>query len=467
MSLMDNVSAKLKYIYNQAVVRKDLILHGHIGRLPRFIAEYLIAKACGDQVTPECLKKVSELVEKYYREPQEKDKVKFDLVKNGKVELIAEIKVEKDVESGLNFANLLNIPIEDPIIIPDDIVEQNPRLLEMGLWGKVAIEYNPDRSIKMTVTDFKPFQIANVDLNQFAKGRKEFTTQEWIDILISTIGYNPTLLPQRKKLIILTRLLPLVEENLNLMELGPRNTGKTYVFSNSSFYARIFSGGKVSPAVLIWNLQRDSPGEIPTRDCVVFDEIGKIEFMNAAEMMGKLKHFMALGEYERGKRKGSSGCSLTFLGNVDVSGERPIEEFTYVLPEDLRETAFIDRIHGFIPGWEIPKVGKAEVYLSRYYGFATDYFSEIMHQMRRKHEFIAQISNLIELQNVDRRDQIAIERVSSGMLKLIAPHGEPTDEDLKLALEIAIEYRQRIAEWLHYMAPGEYPMKKIGYKVRG
>jgi ATP-dependent Lon protease len=467
MSNMDNVSSKLKYIYDQAVVRKDLILHGHIGRMPRFIAEYLIAKACGDQVTTECLKKVSELVEKYYREPQEKDRVKFDLVKNGRVELIAEIKVEKDVETGLNFANLLNIPIEDPITIPDDMVESNPRLLEMGLWGKVSIDYNPSSTIKMTVTDFKPFQIANVDINEFAKGRKEFTTDEWIGILISTIGYNPTLLSKRKKLIILTRLLPLIEENVNLMELGPRNTGKTYIFSNSSFYARIFSGGKVSPAVLIWNLLRDSPGEIPTRDCVVFDEVGKIEFMNAAEMMGKLKHFMSLSEYERGKRKGSSGCSLAFLGNVDVSGERPIEEFTYVLPEDMRESAFIDRIHGFIPGWEIPKVGKAEVYLSRYYGFATDYFSEIMHQMRRKHEFIGYIGDKIELQNVDRRDEIGIERVASGLLKLIAPQGEFEDEHLKLALELAIEYRQKIADWLHYIAPGEFQMKKIGYRVKG
>ncbi|MEM4521171.1 MAG: BREX system Lon protease-like protein BrxL [Candidatus Bathyarchaeia archaeon] len=467
MSNMDNVSAKLKYIYDQAVVKKDLILHGHIGRLPRFIAEYLIAKVCGDQITPEGLKKVSELVEKYYREPQEKDRVKFDLVKNGKVDLIAELKVEKDIETGLNFANLLNIPIEDPIVIPDHIVEEYPRLLEMGLWGKVSIEYNPSRAIKMQVTDFKPFQIANVDLEEFAKGRREFTTQEWINILISTIGYNPTVLPQRKKIVILTRLLPLVEENLNMMELGPRNTGKTYVFSNSSFYVRIFSGGKVSPAVLIWNLQRDTPGEMPTRDCVIFDEVSKIEFMNAAEMMGKLKHFMASGEYERGKRKGSSGCSLAFLGNVDVSGERPIEEFTYVLPEDMRDSAFIDRLHGFIPGWEVPKVGRADVYLSRYYGFATDYFSEIMHQLRKKHEFTAYISSRVELQNVDRRDQIAIERVASGMLKLLAPHCDIADEELKIALDIAIEYRQRVAEWLHYMAPGEYPMKKIGYKVRG
>jgi len=467
MSSIDEVSSRLKAVYGDAVVRKDLVLHGHIGRIPRFIAEYLIALTCKDEITVDCLKKVSEIVERYYREPQEKDRVKFDLVKNGRQDLIAEIKVEKDIDSGLNFASLLNIPLEDPITIPDHIVERNPRLLEMGLWGKVTIEYNPSSSIKMSITDFKPFQVANVDLDFYLKGRKEFTTDEWIDILISTIGYNPSVLTKRKKLVILTRLIPLVEENVNILELGPRNTGKTYVFSNSSFYVRIFSGGKVSPAVLIWNLQRDSPGEIPTRDCVVFDEIGKIDFVNAPEMMGKLKHFMANMEYERGKRKGSSPCSLAFLGNVDVSGERPIEEFTYVLPEDMRDPAFIDRIHGFIPGWEIPKVGRADVYLSRYYGFATDYFSEIAHQLRRRHEFIGHISSRVELQNVDRRDQIAIERVASGLLKLLAPHGEISDEDLRLALDIAVEYRQRIADWLHYMQPGEWPIKKIGYRVKG
>jgi ATP-dependent Lon protease len=159
---------------------------------------------------------------------------------------VAGIKVEKDIESGLNFASLLNIPLEDPITIPDHIVERNPRLLEMGLCGRVTIEYNPSSSIKMSITDFKPFQVANVDLDLYLRGRKEFTTDEWIDVLISTIGYNPSLLTKRKKLVILTRLIPLVEENVNILELGPRNTGKTYVFSNSSFYVRIFSGGKVS-----------------------------------------------------------------------------------------------------------------------------------------------------------------------------------------------------------------------------
>ena len=467
MSSMDDVSSRLKYIFEDAVVRKDLILHGHIGRLPRFIAEYLIATVCGDRITPECLKKVSELVERYYREPQEKDVVKFDLVEKGRVDLIAEIKVEKDVRSGLNYVELLTVPIGENIIIPDDLVKKNPRLLEMGLWGLVTIEHNPTHPVKLVVTDFKPFQIASIDLKQFTEGRKEFTTEEWIDVLISTIGYNPTLFTKRKKLVILSRLLPLVEENLHIMELGPRNTGKTYVFSNMSFYTRIFSGGRVSPAVLIWNLARDAPGEIPTRDCVVFDEISKIRFTHAAEMMGKLKHFMAQGEYERGKRRGSSGCSLAFLGNIEVSGERPIEEFTYVLPEEMRETAFIDRLHGFIPGWEIPKVGRADIYFSRYYGFAIDYFSEVLHQLRKKIEFIAYVTDHVELQVFDRRDEIGMQRIASGMLKLLAPHGEFTDEDLKMALDIAVEYRQRIAEWRHYMSPGEYPITKLGYRLRG
>lgn len=465
---MDKVSSKLKNVFGDAVVKKDLMLYGHIGRLPRFIAEYLIAAVCGDRITEEGLKKVSEVVDKYYREPQEKDVVKYDLVKKGRVKLIAELKVGKDLETGLNYAELLNIPIGEEIIIPDEIVEENPRLLEMGIWGMVGLEYDPNAAVKVRVTDFKPFQIAEVDLESFRRGRSEFTTDEWIDALISTIGYNPTQLPLRKKLLILTRLLPLVEENLNLIELGPRGTGKTYVFSNMSFYSRIFSGGRVSPAVLIWHLGKDMPGEIPTRDCVVFDEISKIRFEHASEIMGKLKHFMESGEYERGRRKGSSGCSLAFVGNIDVHGERPVEEFTYVMPEEMRETAFIDRLHGFIPGWEIPKVGKAKYYLSHYYGFAVDYFSEIMHQLRKRVEFIAYIDDHIEVAGTDKlRDEKAVKRVGAGLLKLICPDGSFTKEDLRLVMDVAVEYRQRIADWLHYRDPGEYELIKLTYEFKG
>jgi ATP-dependent Lon protease len=319
----------------------------------------------------------------------------------------------------------------------------------------------------VTVVDFLPFQIAKLDMEAFIEGRKEFTTQEWVDVLISTIGFNPDVLPWRKKLVILSRLIPLVEPNVNMMELGPTNTGKTYTYLNVSHYTRIFSGGRVSPAVLIWNLARNIPGEITTKDCVIFDEISKIEFSNAEEMMGKLKLYMESGVVERGTRRGISQCSLMFMGNVDVRGEVPIEDFTYVLPELMRDRAFIERIHGFIPGWEVPKIGKLDVYISKHYGFVTDYFAEILHELRKKTEFYYHVSDRVELSNITGRDEKAIKKLASGLLKLMFPHGEVSDEELKLALDLAVEYRQRIADWLHFIKPGEYERKKIGYRIVG
>jgi ATP-dependent Lon protease len=183
-------------------------------------------------------------------------------------------------------------------------------------------------------------------------------------------------------------------------------------------------------------------------------------------MMGKLKLYMESGFVERGIKRGISQCSLMFMGNVDVKGEVPIEDFTYVLPEVMRDPAFIDRIHGFIPGWEVPKIGKLDVYISKHYGFVADYFAEILHELRKKTEFYYHVSDSVELSNITGRDEKAVKRLASGFLKLICPHGEIGDRELKLALDLAVEYRQRIADWLHFMKPGEYERKKIGYKIR-
>jgi len=196
---------------------------------------------------------------------------------------------------------------------------------------------------------------------------------------------------------------------------------------------------------------------------VVFDEISKIEFASADEMMGKLKLYMESGYIERGQRRGISQCSLMFMGNVDVRDEMPIEDFTYVLPEVMRDPAFIDRIHGFIPGWEVPKIGKLDVCISKHYGFVTDYFAEILHELRKNTEFYYLVSKRVELSNVTGRDERAIKRLASGILKLIAPHKEVDDVELKMALDIAVEYRQRVADWLHFIRPGEFERKKIGY----
>jgi ATP-dependent Lon protease len=387
-------------------------------------------------------------------------------MKIGEYKVIDEIKVFTDVSSGSHRAFLWNLGLE--CAITDELLEKYENLLRQGLWGLARLQYISDvEGGSVTVVDFLPFQIAKLDMEAFIEGRKEFTTQEWIDVLISTIGFNPDVLPWRKKLVILSRLIPLVEPNVNMMELGPTNTGKTYTYLNVSHYTRIFSGGRVSPAVLIWNLARNIPGEITTKDCVIFDEISKIEFFNAEEMMGKLKLYMESGVVERGTRRGISQCSLMFMGNVDVRGEVPIEDFTYVLPELMRDRAFIERIHGFIPGWEVPKIGKLDVYISKHYGFVTDYFAEILHELRKKTEFYYHVSDRVELSNITGRDEKAIKKLASGLLKLMFPHGEVSDEELKLALDLAVECRQRIADWLHFMRPGEYERKKIGYKVMG
>jgi len=351
--------------------------------------------------------------------------------------------------------------------ITDELLETYENLLRQGLWGLAKLVYVSNvEGGYVTVVGFRPFQIAKLDIKAFMDGRREFTTEECVDVLISTIGFNPEVLPWRKKLVILSRLIPLVEPNVNMMELGPRNTGKTYTCLNVSHYTRIFSGGRVSPAVLIWNLARNIPGEITTKDCVVFDEISKIEFSSADEMIGKLKLYMESGFVERGIKRGISQCSLMFMGNVDVKGEIPIEDFTYVIPEVMRDPAFIDRIHGFIPGWEVPKIGKLDVYISKHCGFVTDYFAEILHELRKKTEFYYYISDKVELSNITGRDEKAIKRLASGFLKLISPHGEISDSELKMALDLAVEYRQRIADWLHFMRLGEYERKKIGYRIK-
>ena len=465
MGGMDELDAKLRYVFGDVVVRKDVVLYQEVARLPRFISEYLISSLGKERPSREDLEKIGELVSRCYPEPRDRDKVLHDLMKVGEYRVIDEVKVFTDVSSGTHRAILWNLGLE--CTIADELLEKYENLLRQGLWGLVKLRYvASEGGGYVHIADFRPFQIAKLDMKAFIEGRKKFTTEEWVDVLISTIGFNPKALQWRKKLVILSRLIPLVEPNVNMMELGPRNTGKTYTYLNMSHYVRIFSGGRISPAVLIWNLNRNIPGEIFTKDCVVFDEISKIEFVNAEEIMGKLKLYMESGFIERGNRRGLSQCSLVFMGNVDVRGEVPIEEFTYVLPEVMRDPAFLDRIHGFIPGWEVPKIGKLDVYISKNYGFAIDYFAEILHEMRKETKFFYLVSDSVELSNVTGRDEKAIKKLASGFLKLIAPHGEVGKEELRLALDLAVEYRQRIADWLHFMRPGEYEKKRIGYSLR-
>jgi len=257
------------------------------------------------------------------------------------------------------------------------------------------------------------------------------------------------------------------------MEFGPKETGKTYLYRNVSYYTRIFSGGNVSPAILFYNIARRSLGEIAVKDVVVFDEIARVRFTNPSEMVGKLADYMESGHFERGPRRDVSTCSLMFMGNIKVEageeGFSPVEEFTYVLPDDIRRydpAKLLTRVHGILPGWTLPKISMTSLHLSRGYGIASDYFCEVMHKMRilNYQHIIDQEAELIG--NYTIRDERSVKKVAAGLLKLLVPSGSFNRSELKAIMDIAVEYRKRVNDWLHILAPGEFPKKRLEYKLR-
>jgi hypothetical protein len=254
------------------------------------------------------------------------------------------------------------------------------------------------------------------------------------------------------------------------MEFGPKQTGKTYLYRNSSYYTRIFAGGNISAATLFYNIARRELGEMAAKDAIILDEISKVKFTNPDEMIGKLKDYMESGHYERGPKRASSTCSLMLMGNITVeqkeTGYVPVEDFTYVLSKEMRDSALIDRIHGVVPGWELPKISMSTRHLSRGYGIASDYFCEIMHEMRKQDtaHVIDQEINLTGDYTI--RDEKAVKRIASGLLKLLTPNNDVDNTEMKIIMDLATEYRGRVNDWLHILAPGEFPKKNLDYSAR-
>jgi ATP-dependent Lon protease len=477
MSSSEDLNSKLKHLFPNEVVNKRLSQLHEVSRLPRFIAEYAIKALCGDNPSSTDLTKLSEFVKKYYPEPKEKDRVLHELMSKGEYTLLDEFKVAVDIKKGIHKVEIPCLRIYDARIM-QSILEKHKPLLEAGMWGIGTIKYVPEPITEedeepqspILITKFEPLQYSNISLQDFREKRKQFTSKEWIDILINTIGLNPEVYTERQKLLFLSRLIPLIEQNVNLFELGPRATGKSFLPKNISYYTRLYSGGKVSPAVLFFHGTFRTIGDIGVKDYVVFDEISRIDFHDPDEMVGKLKDFMESGEFERGMlKRARSGCSLTFMGNVEVEGTIPVEDYSTVIPESMRDSAFIDRIHGLIPGWELPKILQTDIHLSKGYGFITDYFCEILHELR-KENFQHYITEKVELtsepEKLTIRDEKSIKKIASGMIKILHPHEEFTKEELKICMDIAVEYRQRIVDWLHKLAPGEFKKKTVTYQIR-
>ncbi len=475
---MGDLDNKVRKCFNEYAVDKSLAYDLDLTKLPRYVAEYLIFEFLSEN--GDWQSKLRNFIEKYYREPEEKELVKHELVTKDFVQVIDELRVLVDVTTGTHVGVLQSLDLWT--IVPVDIVEKNKNTLINGMWGLIMLtKLNGNQSVEIwgreisvVVDDFKPFQSPRSDPDLIKEARNCFSLDEWVSVLITTIGLDPNVYSPRQRLLLLSRLVPLVEGNVNMMEFGPRQTGKTYLYRNVSNYTRIISGGTITPAALFYDLRKRVAGELAVKDVVVFDEVSKVRFPNPDEMMGKLKDYMESGQYERGDKRVSSDSSLVFMGNVEVERDKsaeesyvPVEDLTYVLPEPMRDPAFIDRVHGVIPGWELPKIKISKVHLAKGYGIASDYFSEALHSMR-KVSLASEVGKHVEFSSEFKiRDEKALKRIMSGLIKLLFPDEQFDNSELKQVAELALEYRQRVRDWLHKLSPGEFPPERLSVKVRG
>jgi len=461
------MNTRFKEIFAGKVVNKRLTFNTGMDEFPRYVLEYLIDNYCDEETFEEDFERVKRSLRENFVHGAEAERIRSYIRENRGHTIIANLEVRL-VETQDKYWGAIGAINESFVNVPEDLVKRYPMLLAGGMWGTIELTYDEtevhDKKIRpFKVVDFTPFQISMIDANEFVEKRREFTADEWVDILINSFGLNPTRMSRREKLLYVNRAVPLVEANHNLIELGPRETGKTYLYRNLSYYAHVLSGGKATPASLFINLNTGRVGLVGTREAVVFDEIANTDFADPKATVSIMQGYMQDAKFSRGKKEILAFGSIVLMGNLDVQGSLPHEKYYHLfepLPSFLQVEALIDRLHCYLPGWEIPKIGPESA--SQDYGFITDYFCEIMHELRRL-DVLDRIKSRFELfdgsgssQGITSRDLRAVHKTLAGLLKLVYPHGEVSDGQLEELLLLALEGRQRIRNQLHLMAPGEY-----------
>ncbi len=466
----------LREVFRGKVVNKAHTINTGVDEFPRYVLEYLIDNYCEEETFHQDMERVVRRLKQTFVHGAEAEKIRHYIRENREHSVIASLEARL-VETEDRYWASISAINENFVNIPESIIRQYPMLLSGGMWGTIDLTYDEtevhNKKIRpFKVTGFTPFQVSVIDLEEFIKNRFEFSTEEWIDVLINSCGLNPDRMSRRQKLLYMSRCIPLVETNVNMVELAPRETGKTYLYRNISYCAHVLSGGKATPAQLFINLNSGRIGEVGTRDSVVFDEIANTDFSDPRAFVSIMQGYMQDARFSRGKKEILAFASLVFVGNIDVQGTMPHEKYYHLFepfPDFLQVLAFLDRIHCYLPGWEIPKLSPHSY--SEDYGFITDYFCEIMHELRRV-DALGAIRDRFEIidlnktaQGVSGRDQRAIMKTTSGLLKLLYPHGSISDPELQELLLLSCEFRQRVRDQLHLIAPGEYDKVRIGLKL--
>ena len=476
------IKDKLRQHFDGKIVRKDLTKKIKEGaNVPVYVLEFLLGQYCSsddESIIEKGVQNVKRILADNFVRPDEAQKILSQLRKKGSHTIIDMVTVRLDMKKDCFFAAFSNLGV-DKVPISDEYPERFDRLLCGGIWCIVQLDYEVDgdntfgledidgtplRSKQkkqkdispISIRKLTPIQMPHIDIDELKQGRKAFTKDEWLDIILRSTGMEPDEFMYREKWLLLTRMIPLVENNFNLCELGPRSTGKSHLYKEISPNSILVSGGQTTVANLFYNMGRKTVGLVGLWDCVAFDEVAGIRFKDK-DGVQIMKDYMASGSFARGKEEKAASASMVFVGNINQSVDVLLKTsslFDPFPPEMGTDTAFLDRIHCYLPGWEIPKFRPE--HFTNDYGFISDYLAEFIRELR-KEQYGDAIDHYFRLgKNLNQRDTIAVRRMADGYLKLLYPDGSFTKEEVEEVLRISLEMRRRVKEQLKKLGGMEF-----------
>lgn len=458
------IKDKLRQNFAGKIVRKDLTKKIKEGaNVPVYVLEFLLGQYCSSD-DPELIEKgvesVKHILADNFVRPDEAQKILSQLRQRGNYTVIDRIMVKLDIKKDAYFAEFSNLGLRD-VPIEEDYPAKFDRLLCGGIWCIIQLNYEFDdedyRSVNpIQIAKLTPIQMPHIDIEELKAGRKAFSQEEWLDVMLRSTGMEPDALTEREKWLLLARMLPLVENNFNMCELGPRSTGKSHLYKEISPNSILVSGGQTTVANLFYNMGSKTVGLVGMWDCVAFDEVAGIKFRDK-DGVQIMKDYMASGSFARGKEEKAASASMVFVGNINQSVDVLLKTSSLFDPfpsEMGQDTAFLDRMHCYIPGWEVPKFRPE--HFTDDYGFITDYLAEFLRELR-KEQFSDALDRFFRLgKNLNQRDTIAVRRIVSGMVKLLYPDGDFTKEQLEEILRFALEMRRRVKEQLKKLGGMEF-----------
>ena len=457
------IKSKLRQYFDGKIVRKDLTKKIKEGaNVPVYVLEFLLGQYCSSddpEVIEEGVESVKRILADNFVRPDEAQKILSVLRQRSSYTVIDKITVSLNIKRDFYEAEFSNLGLKN-IPIDEEYPAKFDRLLCGGIWCIVQLDYEymeEDRNgTPISIRKLNPIQMPHVDIEELKQGRKAFTQDEWMDVLLRSIGMEPDSLTYREKWLLLIRMIPLVENNFNLCELGPRSTGKSHLYKEISPNSILVSGGQTTVANLFYNMGRKTVGLVGLWDCVAFDEVAGIKFKDK-DGIQIMKDYMASGSFARGKEEKAATASMVFVGNINQSVDVLLKTsslFDPFPPEMGTDTAFLDRIHCYLPGWEIPKFRPE--HFTDDYGFITDYLAEFIRELR-KEQYGDALDKYFRLgSNLNQRDTIAVRKMVGGLLKLLYPDGEFTKEQLEEILKLALEMRRRVKEQLKKLGGMEF-----------